>query len=259
MKRVRPDEACRIPCEGIVDLLVDSKSKTFSFINDPNPPNCFDDNHGSYLFFLGAQMKVFDPSIVDSYTLNVSLAFLTIGIMRCTLEEAESILPLFLLIAGAYCTRDSLVSVASRNQSSQINHIILRLLAKVVVSDQPRVLDPQIDKDEGMGDNLQRGRNTELVQSLLRHDDAVSMAVYDLLLDVLLYQSMPVDKDLPPPGLSLYANERLKCGASAIAKDWREEYLSTIRLVDLKKKVLEWIAPCRRWDPFLTFHSTAWR
>ena len=51
MKRVRPDEACRIPCEGIVDLLVDSKSKTFSFTNDPNPPNCIDDNHGSFHFF----------------------------------------------------------------------------------------------------------------------------------------------------------------------------------------------------------------
>ena len=66
-----------------------------------------------------------------------------------------------------------------------------------------------------------------------------------------MYQLMPIDSDITPPGLSPYGYERLKCGTSMVGKDWREEYSSTHRLVDLKKKLLFWIAPTRSWDPFL--------
>jgi len=196
---------------------------------------------------------------VDSYTLNFSFAFLSLGSMRCTSDEAESTLPSFLLLAGAFCTRDSFVSVASQNRSSQISHIILRLLEKIITSHQligSKLLEPDVENNDALRNNaIQRGRYMELIQRLLQQE-SVSTAVYDLLLDVFLYQSMPIDTDIPPPGLSSYGNDRLKSGASMIGKDWREEYSSINRLVDLKKKLLEWIAPTRQWDPFLLSRGT---
>ena len=192
---------------------------------------------------------------VDSYTINFSLAFLTIGSMRCTSDEAESILPAILLLVGAYCTRDCFLSIVSHNRSNQISHILLRLLDKIVTSRQLIVSKGLETTGEGDNDvtinSFQREESiTELVQSLIQQD-SVSSALYDILLDVFMYQSMPIDSDIPPPGLSPYGYERMKGGASTIGKDWREEYSSIHRLVGLKRTLLDWIAPTRSWDPFL--------
>ena len=52
-------------------------------------------------------------------------------------------------------------------------------------------------------------------------------------------------RNLPPPGLT-QVNERLRSGASTVAKDW---YASS-RLRDLKLAILDFVSPCHRWSIF---------
>ena len=97
--------------------------------------------------------------------------------------------------------------------------------------------------------------------------DAVSATLYDLFLDVLLYSNTgrtgargsnasgnasSSTSSIPPPGLSQFGNERLKSGSSTSSESgaWAMEYSYGDRLKELKLALLEFIAPCRRFDLF---------
>ena len=70
------------------------------------------------------------------------------------------------------------------------------------------------------------------------------------MLDILLYQPSAGGGNLPPPGLSQSGNERLRSGASTVAKDWHAEFTPSSRLRDLKLAILDFVSPCRRWSIF---------
>ena len=115
----------------------------------------------------------------------------------------------------------------------------------------------------------------EQVRTLCSHPkhehDAVSATLYDLFLDVLLYSNTArtgaragnasgnastsvssSTSSIPPPGLSQFGNERLKSGSSTSSESggWAMEYSYGDRLKELKLALLEFIAPCRRFDLF---------
>eukprot|EP00536_Pseudo-nitzschia_multiseries_P015198 jgi/Psemu1/320813/estExt_fgenesh1_pm.C_8350006 len=78
---------------------------------------------------------------------------------------------------------------------------------------------------------------------------SIANATYGLILDALLYQTQV--GTVPPSGMSSSGWERLKSGHSSIEKDWAAEMAPPRRLATFKHRLLEWIAPHRRFGLFL--------
>jgi proteasome component ECM29 len=57
---------------------------------------------------------------VDPFTINLTLAFLNLGLPRCTLAEAESLLPGLLVLVGSHSGLQSQTTPARKAQSHQI-------------------------------------------------------------------------------------------------------------------------------------------
>ena len=268
MKRVRADAKCRIPCGSVLELLF------FDDANDDAPPS------------QPKPRKPRGPSDVNAFTLNLSLAFLTLGLPRCTTEEVEALLPGLMQLLGVHrMSVASLTSPARKSQHNQIAHLILRSIEAIVVGGRKAGLAGTAAMNRRSANGGHSGANgsssssspspsqslagqksdiagktpSDVREQHLRNarlvcsnsnDVATGAAMYDLLLDVLLYQPMAANSNIPPPGLSQAGHERLLSGASTTAAKWGAEFAAVVRLRELKLSVLEFIAPCRRWAVF---------
>ena len=240
MKRVRADSSCQLPCLAILEIMYNFEDKV-----------------------------AVSPTSMNPFTLNLSLTFLTIGLPRCEVDQLEAILPGLLACFGAHSTLDSLQSVSRKNQGFQIAHLVLRTIEGIVAGNRKVVKNASVSKrppsasvsrtmnsaassigEESETDSNKKEDHLEMVRQMCDRDDVAGKTVYDLLLDVLLYQNGNESGSLPPPGLSSLGKERLLSGNSVTAKNWAIEHAAGSRLKELKFSLLDFIAPCRRFDLF---------
>lgn len=231
LKRVRADNSCSLPMKAILEILFD-----------------FEKNEA-----LVSQGKDIDP-----FSLNLSLTFLTIGIPRSSVETLESIFPALLACVGAHSDVSSLSSASKKSQGFQISHLVLRCIEGIVVG--KRNIKKRASMEVKSSSDLSTSSNTstknsssaevtneskhnlDLAREIIQRD-VTGNVLYELLLDVLLYQN--VDSNMPPPGLSQFSKERLLSGSSLTAKNWIQENSTGNRLKDLKISILDAIAPTR--------------
>ena len=107
MKRVRDERTCKLNCSSILNLLLDENYK--------------------------AKAKV------NAFTINLSLAFLTLGIRRCDESESRLLLPGLIVLNGFY----SLMAATSagttptiRSHWHQISHLLIRTLEGGISQEQ---------------------------------------------------------------------------------------------------------------------------
>ena len=268
MKRVRDDKNCRLTnARGILDLLLTSTT------NDDSSKRTLKD--------------------CDSFSLNLSLAFLTLAIPRCTLSELDGLLPGLLILHACYERRirsqtsssvesSSSASVAlesMRKQWHQVSHLLLRTLERIVAEEESsgaaRKAAMASTKRTNNNENNNKRIKTDInssgqgtkeeisvtgldeARSLLSQQDpekdreeiSIADATYELLLDALLYQTQV--GNVPPTGMSSAGWDRLKAGHSVMERDWAAEMAPLNRLSTFKNRLLEWIAPHRRFCLFL--------
>lgn len=242
MKRVRADASCQIPCLAVLKLLSDSETK-----------------------------MPLSPAKVDAFTLNLSLAFLTMGLPRCTIEEVESLLPELISLFGAHSSNsgiDALLSPVRKMQHNQCAHLVLRALETVVMGNgrtgtrppSTRTATGHVPPKAPLGSKSTpvADKMTDVREGYLREarrvcrDSVAGAAVFELVLDALLFQPVAGNSNLPPPGLSEAGHKRLISGASTAAANWGAEFASVARLRELKLHMLDLIAPSRRWSLFLS-------
>ena len=209
----------------------------------------------------------FDPSSIDPFTINLSLAFLTLGIPRCSKHELETILPGLLAMVGAHSGINSYKNMSRKNQSSQVGHMLLRALEAVVSGDSNtdpnrqqkqsklETQQPKLDKQLDSKSIHDRNDFITKMRQICSTQQSTAAAIYDLFLDILLYQPCSSNLNgtagaLPPLGLSQAGFERLTMGTSTTEKNWIVEYLPKSRLKTLKIAIIDFIAPCRRWAIF---------
>jgi proteasome component ECM29 len=221
MKRVRADADCKLPCSAILQLLLLDNEQL------PNPA-------------------------VDPFTLNLALAFLTLGLPRCAKDETEALLPGLLLLLPVHSGIDSLQSGARKSQSHQLAHLILAVLERVVMEDDrlPSVkslMPPSLYTLAGnimdKGPSSIHSTSLTVMDSVreICQQEIVAAALYELLLDALMYQPSP-SKTMPPAGLSQAGHERLIAGTN-----WAAEMAPQSRLKAFKVAILTMVAPTRRW------------
>ena len=277
MKRVRDDNNCRLTNpRGILDILLTTTT------NNDDDKN-YDDR---------------TAKDCDSFSLNLSLTFLTLAIPRCTSSELEDLLPGFLILHACYEQRvRTSTSTASftgaslesmKKQWHQISHLLLRTLDRIVTEEELSMKSKRISALDSSSNNTNNNKrikinngnsNTsngdaskirkeeepsstslsglEQAQRLLsqQHQQqpqdqiTIADATYGLFLDALLYRTQV--GNVPPPGMSSTGWERLKSGHSLTERDWAAEMALSGRLTSFKNRLMEWIAPNRRWCLFL--------
>jgi len=255
MKRVREDRGCKLPCAPILDLLIPTGQK------------------------LG------EDAAVNPWEVNLGLAFLTLGINRCTAVECTSLLPGLLKLLG--CNYESstekggtkaafigvgyLMDPSRKMRHDQTWHLILRCLESISQNPMENAASRRATQKSGSSvSNSSVGASSENSSGLaapttvvLLHDTKqdiasnpiLAAALFDLFVDVFLYSPVPATSTLIPNGLSTAGYQRLIGGAasenSSGCKNWREEFAARASLRLLKLKLLDLIAPCRRYALFL--------
>jgi proteasome component ECM29 len=183
MKRVKEDTSVPLPCEAMLQLF---------FL----PPK--DDTANKY-------QRNFE---MHPMTLHFALAFLAVGVPRCTTNPFP-LLPY--LVAGQSF---SIATPAKKSQSHQMAHLLLQCLSLCTAN---------IATEE-------KEKYVQVTRELLQHNETLQATLFDLFLDVLLYpSSYDSQTTLPPPGLSQSGHERLR---SVEQGGWQTA-------------VIEWIAPQR--------------
>ena len=131
-KRVRDDQRCRLSnAKGILDLLLTSSA-------DENDSNLSTNTLGTL------SRKAKD---CDSFSLNLSLAFLTLAVPRCTTTELEGLLPGLLILHACYEERvrtidhiitssSSAVEVSAKKQWHQVSHLLLGTLERIIAQEE---------------------------------------------------------------------------------------------------------------------------
>jgi len=298
MKRVRDDKYCRLTnAQGILDLLLttDENSSNNNTVGN-------DENESTTKEMPGISMTAKD---CDSFSLNLSLAFLTLAIPRCKLSELENLLPGLLVLHVCYERRVRTIDLApsftvelAKKQWHQVSHLLLRTLERIVTEKESSLNHatttenitatkriPAMDNSKSNNknkriktnnneknnvsnddnDNKESGKESsssisglELARILLSQQQdserntgriTIADAMYGLLLDVLLYRTQV--GNVPPAGMGSANWERLKSGHSITEHDWATEMALSGRLVTFKNRILQWIAPNRRWCLFL--------
>jgi proteasome component ECM29 len=234
MKRVRDDQLCKLPCKEVLQLLLLEEENTSA--SDGN-------------VILKANV------LVDPFTLNLALAFITLGIPRCsTREDVEALLPSLLVLVGQFSGLASIRTPAKRMQSHQVGHLLLRAIEWLVQDDNKlaqstystlKATSKSLKKDDSLE---KESDNMTVARAVLDRDESAAGAVWDFLLDGILYQ--PVAGDVPPNGLSQAGHERLKSGNSSTSRDWAAEKAPSMKLMEFKVAILDFIAPSRRWAIF---------
>jgi proteasome component ECM29 len=251
MKRVRHDQACKLNASAMVSLLLE------------------EDKDGEHLA----------AKDCDAFSLNLSLAFLTLAIPRCSSDDLEEILPGLLVLHAAYEKRvdqELLLATStgtgmseattSNNTSStqkqwhQVSHLLLRTLERIIVEEEAAMKEQRSNnnnkrmktaseekKDASSADDPLSG--LDRARQLILQDSSVAASTYDLILDALLYTTQA--GNVPPGGLSSVGWQRLKDGNSSTERDWAAEMAPLNRLTLFKTRLVEWVAPSRRWGLFL--------
>jgi hypothetical protein len=68
----------------------------------------------------------------DPFTLNLALAFLSMGITRCDLLELEHMLPRLLVLLPIHSGLQALTTPAQKSLSHQVAHLILFVLERML-------------------------------------------------------------------------------------------------------------------------------
>eukprot|EP00592_Proboscia_alata_P011054 CAMPEP_0194364980 /NCGR_PEP_ID=MMETSP0174-20130528/12930_1 /TAXON_ID=216777 /ORGANISM="Proboscia alata, Strain PI-D3" /LENGTH=2864 /DNA_ID=CAMNT_0039139339 /DNA_START=143 /DNA_END=8734 /DNA_ORIENTATION=+ len=278
MKRVRDDISgrCQIPCAAILDLLLLRKDVNSNNYNSSTTE--------------AAAKTGSDVVAVDPFTMNLSLAFLTLGMPRVNdWKEMETVLLPGLINLLGRQQEGHLSSVAKKNQFYQINHLVLTLIQMIAnhgISGSSSSGGSSAKKGNGnaaAADTMVKSRKESLSME-------AGGAFFDLLLSTMLYRpflspiaapnsngnnesvnsqhqqsssSLETGASLPPvaivssppPGLSpahysLLANSGISSPNNS-NKNWMSQMAPTAaKLRDLKLSLLSFVAPCRRWDIF---------
>ena len=252
MKRVREDRTCKLPCSAILELLL------------PADEEC---------------------SIItaNSFTINLGLTFLTLGINRCTPVECSNLLPNLLTFLGCNYdiisnnTNQMMIGVgyltdpSRKMRHDQTFHLILRCLESI--SHNPmenaaarRAAQQQQKSTSNVLDTTSETKNSteqsstvislDKTKQIIASNPILAAVLFDLFTDIFLYQPVPTTSTLIPNGLSTSGYQRLISGAASEkaigCKSWKEEFMTRGALRQLKLKLLDLIAPCRRFALFLS-------
>ncbi|KAL7535755.1 hypothetical protein ACHAXR_007187, partial [Thalassiosira sp. AJA248-18] len=259
MKRVREDRDCKLPCVAILELLIVPPEEEKNNSNTANP-----------------------------FTINLGLAFLTLGINRCTPGECASLLPGLLKFMGCNFNHNDpnnnndnddansigighLLDPSRKIRHDQTWHLILRSLESI--SHNPtenaasrRRAAAQKSASSVSTTSSSPGKTSDPnntvaslhdTKHLIASNPILAAALFDLFMDVFLYSPVPASSSLIPNGLSTVGYQRLIGGAasqktsSSGCKNWKEEFVTRASLRQLKLKFLDLIAPCRRYALFL--------
>jgi hypothetical protein len=182
MKRVKEDTGVPLPCETILQLffLPTKEHETTKY------------------------QRNFE---MHPMTLHFALAFLAVGVPRCTTNP-------FPLLPYLVACQTFFVGT-KKSQSHSMAHLLLHCLSLCVTTTTPTT--------------EQKEKYVQVTRELLQHNETLQATVFDLFLDVLLYPSSYSQTTLPPPGLSQAGHERL-----------REQTVGAWQTA-----ILEWIAPQR--------------
>lgn len=268
MKRVKDDQACKLPCRDILALLLQQQEEAST--QPAVPPQKF-----------STRIPKAKP-VVDPFTLNLALAFLTLGVPRCSTRiEVEAMLPDLLVLTGYYSGLGAIRTAAKKMQSHQVAHLLLRAIEWLVKDDHSLRNNKHMPNyGAGASPNHKKTKTTttkttataptasstapatetpeeqttakssmELARDVCQLDPRAAGAVFDLLLDGLLYQT--VSGNVPPSGLSQAGHERLRQGNSTTARDWAAEKAPRMNLMEFKLALLDFISPSRRWAIFM--------
>lgn len=271
MKRVREERNCQLPCGAILELLLPVENRQQQQLQT------------------GEKMQ--KPStglvvIANPFTINLSLAFLTLGVNRTSPSACSDLLPglltflACLLLEGRAvkdgsfdndnCVGISHILDASRKMRfDQTCHLILRCLEYISCNPlekaaMRRAADSSSSNlTEASSNNVNETSAESAVPSLketkrvIITNPVVGAALFEIFSDVFLYTPVSAASSLIPCGMSTSGYERLINGAASgkmvggNSKNWKEEFASRTRLRELKLKMLELIAPCRRFALFL--------
>lgn len=199
MKRVRNDVQCQLPCEGILHLLVIVPEHNMQQLHETDA------------------MWTSNPD-VDPVTIHMALAFLTIGIPRSPIPRIVALLPA--LLVSQPCTVPS--TEAQRSVSRQMACLLVKSMERISSADLAG------DEEEKVLNQCRR---------LLSHSEATSATIFELFLDILLYQY--TTSDVPPDGLSQMGHQRLQSSEQIIK-------------VSTKLALLEFVASSRKRHIFPT-------
>jgi proteasome component ECM29 len=266
MKRVRHDDKCKLPCRAVLDLLLVTTVRKEESAPDqkPIPP-------------VVPQVPKAAHN-VDPFTLNLTLAFLTMGVPRCDTQALEDLLPGLLVLVGHHSGRvDTLQSPSRKTQWHQLTHLLLRAIENIVQADKDssakrnpyattngttasstnKRLKPSHDtnSNSNQAESPAATSSLDMAHSVLQQDVQAAGAFYNLMLDVLMYQT--VAGNVPPPGLSQAGHDCLRQGVSATARDWGAEMATRGKLVQIKTQILDFVSPNRRWALFLPSIGTS--
>jgi len=290
MKRVREDRSCKLPCAAVLELLTTTQQ--------PND----NDNKGA--------------TMTNAFTINLSLAFLTLGLNRCTPAECAALLPgllqfwAFILTEQRPTTNnindddDDATTTTTTSSSSvgvlhfmdpsrkmrhdQTWHLIFRCLESV--SHNPmenaaarrrgggafKTTASSVSSSSSTASSNTNASSTDditmatsSVLSITSLNDAkqviaessiISAALFDLFADIFLYTPVNASSATMTPGLSPMGYQRLVSGAASQKssegtnnKNFREEFVTRVSLRELKLKMLDLIAPCRRFALFMPY------
>lgn len=264
MTRVQDeDRQCGLPCQAILDLLVlvPSSSTTGSSSNSSCTSSSLD--------------------TVDVYTLNLSLAFLGVGMPRITIidndntnPEQNRLLPSVLLLAEAIRRRCFVGTTASSSSSPsqqpyyngcQAVQVLLDAITGLVPTTTPSITTAKlaVHKSPNNGistpstltrtPNFTLGDRLDPTRRLLDRNPAVARALFDILLDVLLLPLPPPTNattstsllSLPPPGFSSAGIHSMPCSSNN----------NTSWLLKVLNALLEAIDPLKRTALFAVSNS----
>lgn len=251
MKRVRDDQKCQLPCRDMLQLLLEEDELGVPAAEkEGSSEGKKGGNESTSMTIPRAK------SVVDPFTLNLSLAFLTLGLPRCaSSEDVEELLPGLLVLAGQYSGLASIRTAAKKMQSHQVAHLLLRSVEQLIQYEKdlakPSVVGIQ---KKATSDSNKKGQDHKwmaMAREVCQKDPQASGAVFDLLLDGMLYQPVPINSNIPPSGLSQAGHERLKSGNSLTARDWAAEKATRMKLMEFKLALLDFVAPSRRWALFM--------
>eukprot|EP00548_Thalassiothrix_antarctica_P004698 CAMPEP_0194143786 /NCGR_PEP_ID=MMETSP0152-20130528/12891_1 /TAXON_ID=1049557 /ORGANISM="Thalassiothrix antarctica, Strain L6-D1" /LENGTH=321 /DNA_ID=CAMNT_0038843337 /DNA_START=190 /DNA_END=1151 /DNA_ORIENTATION=- len=243
MKRVRSDPNCKLPCDSILKLLlIEEEESTKHEISTKDTDSTT---------FTSSDKKIKYQTTIDPFTLNLALAFLTLGVPRCEIKQVQVLLPGMLVVLSNHAGISSLKSNSRKLQASQVAHLLLRILERVVLDE----LEPMNNTSSASHLPVASPTAVDDVRKVIVVQPLVSQVLYDLILDSLLYQPMN-SRDIPPLGLSQAGHKRLTMGASTTHSDWATEMAGTSRLREFKLSLLTLIAPTRRWSIFMENKET---
>ena len=233
MKRVRDDRWVKLNCNSILKLLLIS--------SDGSMPQA-------------------NPS-VNPFTLNLSLAFLTLGVPRCSETDLKQILADLILLHGFYAKKAlGSTNVSALSHWHQISHLVVKSLEMIVeyhrqetknLSKKPKLasastsfatpsqllsITAATSNTSSSTPETSGASSMDAIHNVLSKDHAAASALYDLLLDTLLYQN--TTGGVPPAGCSQAGQERLQSN-----KSWVAEMAPPARLSLCKTRLLEWVAP----------------